>query len=407
MVKLRDATPSLFPLYSDPPARKHGGPIPRHTCVDLFAGAGGLAEGFRDAGFEICAATDFDEDCALTYQAAYPHESFLCAPIQDLSADHFLRLAGVRSGELDCLIGGPPCQAFSVYNHQRGFHDERSGLFREYLRLVEGLRPRTLVMENVTGITSVGAGRAVEEIHERLGKLGYEIEHRILKAEEFGVPQERRRIFFLASRIGKIAWPEPTHGPASKSKRPFVTVWDAISDLPKLDICKGDEISRYPGPAESAYQRAIRRSSKFLTNHVAPYLAPINLERMKHIRPGGSWRDIPRHLLPAGMKKARLCDHTKRYGRLHPDGLACTILTKCDVHWGAYIHPNQERSLTVREAARLQSFPDRMCFRGARFEQFRQVGNAVPPLLARAVARQVKRVIEAAVPPRERVAIAR
>lgn len=370
-------------------------PTTAKTVIDLFCGAGGLSEGFRQAGFQILAANDFDKFCASTYKHCHPEVSFLDGSIQNLSADEFLRAAGLKKGQLGCLIGGPPCQAFSVYNHQRGFHDERSGLFREYLRLVEGIMPATLVMENVTGITSVGSGRAVEEIYERLVALGYVVDHRILKAEEFGIPQERRRIFFIASRVGPISWPVPSHGPLSKGEKPFVTVWDAIGDLPALKICEGEEETSYPASQKSPYQKKLRNGAKRLTNHVAPYLAPINEERMKYIPQGGSWRDIPTRLLPAGMKMARRCDHTKRYGRLHPEGLACTILTKCDLHWGAYIHPTQERTLTVREAARLQSFPDNFFFLGPRVEQFRQVGNAVPPLLAFAVAERIGEMLDA------------
>ncbi len=367
---------------------------PRLTCVDLFSGAGGMSEGFRQAGFSTLAANDFNEPSAKTYRARHPGAAFLGGPIQSLTAADFLTATGLSRGQLGCLIGGPPCQAFSVYNHKRGFHDERSGLFREYLRLVDGLRPAVIVMENVTGITSAGGGRAVKEIHERLGSLGYVIEHAVLKAEDFGVPQERRRIVFIGSRIGPITWPDPTHGPASKSGQPFVTVWDAISDLPPLHILGGEESVAYSIPPQTEYQREMRKSSTALTNHVAPYLAPINLERMKFIQEGGSWRDIPFDLLPAGMKKARRCDHTKRYGRLRRDGLACTILTKCDIHWGAYIHPTQERCLTAREAARLQSIPDHFQLLGPRVEQYRQIGNAVPPLLARAIAKEVAALLQ-------------
>jgi DNA (cytosine-5)-methyltransferase 1 len=370
------------------------------TAIDLFSGAGGLSEGFRHAGFEVLAANDFDQDAARTFKLNHPETTFLDGPIEDILTEQLLEIAGLDQGELDVLVGGPPCQAFSVYNHQRGMHDERSGLFREYLRIVEGLMPRYVVMENVTGITSVADGKAVDEIYRSLRELGYFVEHRILKAEQFGVPQERRRIFFIGSRDDeKVVWPKPSIpsnnvSPLLDGHKPYVTIADAISDLPSLKISEGEEESSYKLPPQSAYQEILRKKSKVLYNHVAPFLSDINLQRLKFIPQGGSWRDIPHRLLPAGMKRAKRSDHTKRYGRLHPDGLACTILTKCDLHWGAYIHPTQERSLTVREAARLQSFPDRIRFTGSRMEQFRQVGNAVPPMLGKAVATAIAKMLK-------------
>ncbi len=374
------------------------------TSIDLFCGAGGLSDGFRQAGFRILAANDFDNVAAATFKLNHPDTEFIDGPIESISNGRLLDSAGLQEGELDVLVGGPPCQAFSVYNHQRGFHDERSGLFREYLRIVQGLMPRFVVMENVTGITSVADGRAVNEIYQRLERLGFYVEHRILKAEEYGVPQERRRIFFIGSRDTKsIAWPKPTHGSAQsnlemlqfyrRAKAPFVTVRDAIGDLPSLEICEGSEVSEYCSEPLSDYQKYLRKDSEQLFNHVAPFLAEINLKRLTFIKQGGSWRDIPRNLLPAGMKMAKRSDHTKRYGRLHPDGLACTILTKCDLHWGSYIHPTQERTLTVREAARFQSFSDAIRFTGSKGDQFRQVGNAVPPLLGKAVAKAVAKML--------------
>ena len=369
----------------------------RLTAIDIFAGAGGLSEGFRQAGFDILAANDFDEFAERTFRFNHPETVFLSGPIQKISAADLLAAAGIGKGELDVLLGGPPCQAFSVYNHQRGLHDDRSGLFREYLRIVEGLEPRFVVMENVTGILSVAGGHAVEEIIQSLNSLGYHVEWRILKAEEYGVPQERRRIFFVGTREANLViWPEATHGVSplgplfSFGRKPLVTVDEAISDLPPLGILEGSEEMAYCCPPLSDYQRMLRAGSDVLYNHVAPFLHEINLKRLKYIPQGGSWRDIPHDLLPAGMKKAKRSDHTKRYGRLHPQGLACTILTKCDLHWGAYIHPWQERTITVREAARFQSFPDRVRFLGPRSEQYRQVGNAVPPLLARAVAQAIR-----------------
>ena len=355
------------------------------TAIDLFSGAGGLSEGFRQADYAVLAGNDYDETAGQTFAQTHPEAVFFPGPIDKISAASLLSATGLKKGELDCLMGGPPCQAFSVYNHQRGLHDERSHLFREYLRMVEAVMPRWVVMENVTGITSVGNGRAVADILQGLNELGYYAEANVLRAEEFGVPQERRRIFFVGNRIGApILWPEPTHGPGLT---PYVTVWDAIGDLPPLQ--NGEDPGR-PAPYKcapmNAYQRYARKSSPEVINHVAPRLAAINLERMRYIPEGGSWRDLPHELLPSGMKRARRCDHTKRYGRLRKDALSSTILTKCDIHWGAFIHPEQDRVITVREAARLQSFPDYFHFAGPRTEQYVQVGNAVPPLLAKQVA---------------------
>jgi DNA (cytosine-5)-methyltransferase 1 len=357
------------------------------TAIDLFCGAGGLSEGFRQAGFHVLAGNDFDKAAGETFAATHREAKFLPGAIQQYSAQDFLDAAGIAAGELDVLIGGPPCQGFSVYNHQRGLHDERSSLYLEYLRIVSGLQPKWVVLENVTGMTSAGGGGVVKEIIKGLRSLGYAVDSRILKAEEFGVPQERRRIIFIGNKVGlPVVWPEPTHGPGLD---PYVTIADAINDLPQLENGQGAEVLSYATEPRTAYQVALRSGCNAVTNHWAARLSATNMTRLEHIPPGGSWRDIPHDLLPAGMKLAKRSDHTKRYGRLRWDGLASTILTKCDPHWGAYFHPDQDRALTVREAARLQSFPDWFDFKGSRTEQYVQVGNAVPPLLGRKIAEAI------------------
>lgn len=354
------------------------------TAVDLFCGAGGLSEGFRQAGFHVLAGQDVDERAGETFAATHREARFVGGPIQEVSAAALLKAAGAKRGQIDVIVGGPPCQGYSVYNHQRGARDPRAGLFREYLRIVEGVMPRWLVMENVTGITSISGGAIVRQIARGMDGLGYRVEMQILRAEAFGVPQERRRVFFIATRKDSpILFPQPTHGP---ELLPFVTVWDAISDLPALKNGDKPGARAYRTAPQNAYQAALRGNCELALNHAAPRLAAINEERMKHIPPGGSWRDIPYDLLPAGMRLAKRCDHTKRYGRPRKTDLACTVLTKCDVHWGAYIHPTQNRAFTVREAARLQSFPDFFEFKGSPTEQYVQVGNAVPPLLGKRVA---------------------
>lgn len=372
-----------LPFHQSRPSAFARRPSMKPTVVDLFCGAGGLSEGFRQAGFRVAVGQDYDEAAGRTYLTTHPGASFLGGPIQSVLPEDLLSAGRLRAGEVDLIVGGPPCQGYSVYNHQRGVHDPRAGLFKEYLRIVEALRPRWLVMENVSGLTSIANGGIIREIEAEMGRLGYSVDWRILKAEEYGVPQERRRIFFIANRIGApIPFPAPTHGPGLK---PLVTIWDAISDLPEL--ANGDKgVELYSQGPQSEYQALLRGESEHLYNHSAPRLSQINEARMKFIPPGGSWRDIPFDLLPTGMKRAKRSDHTKRYGRPRKADLACTILTKCDVHWGAYIHPDQDRAITVREAARLQSFPDFFEFQGSRTEQYVQVGNAVPPLLGRAVA---------------------
>lgn len=382
------------------------------TCVDLFAGAGGFAVGYRKAGWTIVGANDVDAPAGATFRLNFPETVFFEGPVSVLSVEAVLSTCELEPYKLDCLIGGPPCQSFSYNNHKRSADDERAGLFRDYLRIVEGLMPKTIVMENVPGILTIGDGAVIAEIEERLGELGYDVEAKVLAAELYGVPQARRRVFVVASRIGEAAsmLPKPTHWlnrlcvdragrpierPGGVLKR-IPTVWQAISDLPELDNGDGQRSTNYGGKqATTDYQREMRIGSSGLYNHICSKLGNVNLERMKHIPEGGNWRDIPRELLPAGMRRAKLTDHTKRYGRLDQKGLASTLLTKCDPHWGAYIHPTQDRTISVREAARLQGFPDSFEFAGEQISyHFEQIGNAVPVPLARAIGETVALHIE-------------
>lgn len=382
------------------------------TCIDLFSGAGGLAEGFRQAGWSVLSGNDVDADAAATFRLNFPAASFFEGPISALSAQAFLRDGGLKAGELDCLIGGPPCQSYSYNNHLRSARGARAQLFRDYLRIVKALRPKTLLMENVPGMLSISGGRIVEEIEDALGALGYDCEIRIMHAEDYGVPQTRRRAIVAASRIGAAArlFPAGRHGPSWKPSKetnpfvhrwepragvetdPFVTVWDAIGDLPRLKSGGGEHVFRLP---EDPPRR--------LYNHVCHDLSQSLLTRIAHVPEGGNWRDIPRRLLTAGMRRAHKSCHTKRYGRLARTGLASTILTKCDPHWGAYIHPTQNRTISVREAARLQGFPDRFRFAGdCCSKHYEQVGNAVPVPLAKALAAAVKRHIATCCKPQRR-----
>ena len=361
----------------------------RPTVVDLFCGAGGLSHGFMQAGYDVLFGSDIDSTFGQTFMASHPNAKFSAKPIQTLTVDEILKATHLKPGQLDVLVGGPPCQGYSVYNHGRGEQDPRAGLFREYLRIVRGLQPKWLVMENVTGLSSISGGSLINSIVTEIKASGYEnVDFQVLKAEEYGVPQERRRIVFIANRLGlPVRFPSKSH---NGEQAPFVTVWDAIGDLPPIqEQWEHEGGAAYVSGPQNEFQKQLRLHSCLAQNHYGPRLGKANQERIRHIPQGGSWRDVPFDLLPAGMKKAKRSDHTKRYGRPRPTDLSCTILTKCDIHWGAYIHPVQNRAFTVREAARIQSFPDDFVFYGSMTEQFVQVGNAVPPLMARAIANAI------------------
>jgi len=381
--------------------------------VDFFAGAGGLSCGLKMAGFESVLGSDIHPTYAETFANNHPGTKVITGDIRELREQDILDLTGLKSGELDLIAGGPPCQGFSVNAPVRSLDDQRNHLFKDYLRIAEILRPKAILIENVPGLVSLGKGTVVEAIYRELKRMGYTVDHRILFAGHYGVPQMRFRTIFIALRDGgKIEFPEPTHNAQgvanftgakelcikihplfSQQLERQATVWDAISDLPELRAGDALDNIEYPIPPQSTLQSLLRKGSKSIYNHACAKLGAVNLERLKYIPQGGSWRDIPHELLPAGLQRARRSDHTKRYGRLHPDAMCSTILTKCDPHWGSFFHPTQDRAISVREAARIQTFPDRYIFSGSLTEQFEQVGNAVPPLMAKAIGEKIKQLI--------------
>ena len=387
------------------------------TMIDLFAGAGGLSEGLSEAGFHGLFASEIVDTYAATYKRNHPSTQVLTADIRDVCAEDILKDLGLKRGELDLIAGGPPCQGFSINAPVRSVLDERNHLFKEYLRFVDTFAPRAILIENVPGLVSFEHGATLHAILDALAELGYGADVRILGAAYYGVPQMRWRTIILGLRGKQLpagAFPEPAyHAPIKPNftstfdgqqliKMPdetatihFTTVEEAIGDLPPLKAGeRGSLIKEYAKAPTCDYQKRARTGSSGVYNHEAPRLSKANLERLRFIKPGGNWTDIPDELLPKGMQHARKTDHTKRYGRVMPDGLASTILTKCDPHWGAYFHYSQERSFTVREAARIQSFPDHYIFKGSLSEQFAQVGNAVPPLLAESVGLALKSILQ-------------
>jgi DNA (cytosine-5)-methyltransferase 1 len=389
------------------------------TNIDLFAGAGGLSTGLQLSGFHCVFANELSAAYAETLKCSHPNSEVETGDIRQVDAADVRRRLGMSVGELDLLAGGPPCQGFSINAPVRSLDDDRNHLFRDYLRFAAEFRPKLILIENVPGMISFEGGQTVLEIISALRQLEYSADVRVLYAPHYGVPQMRWRTIVLANRLGVdplIQFPVPSHkafGRANFTTKlqgqrvifeegklselellPFVNVWDAISDLPQIENGGGASAMKYQLPAASKYQHTLRQGAKTLYNHQAARLGEINLKRSKYIPAGGSWRDIPFDLLPEGMKRARRSDHTKRYGRLHPSQLGSTVLTKCDPHWGTYIHPTQDRVISVREAARIQSFPDTIRFMGSVTEQYEQVGNAVPPMFAASIGERQRQILD-------------
>jgi DNA (cytosine-5)-methyltransferase 1 len=381
--------------------------------IDLFSGAGGLSCGLQQAGFLPLLANELIPKYAETYQVNHPNTEMIVGDIRTVCALNLKQRLGVSEGEIDLVAGGPPCQGFSINAPIRTLDDKRNHLFKDFLRIVSSIKPKAVLIENVPGIISLGRGTVVEQIYEELQSMGYKVEHRILFAGHYGVPQMRFRTIFIGIRnfSGNITFPVPEYDaqavanftgakrlciPAPplflSSMKKHTTVWDAISDLP--EILNGNSVSptEYASEPYNHYQINLRNSRK-LTHHYCAKISKINLERLQYIPQGGSWRDIPFDLLPEGLKRARRSDHTKRYGRLHPESLCSTVLTKCDPHWGSFFHPTQDRIISVREAARIQSFPDLYEFSGSMTQQYEQIGNAVPPLLGKAIGDEIAKLL--------------
>jgi len=352
--------------------------------VDLFSGAGGLSCGLELAGFKPVLANEINPAYANTYKKNHPETFVVVEDIRNISETNFLTDHDILPGSIDLVAGGPPCQGFSVNAPIRSLEDPRNHLFKDFLRIAAILKPKAILIENVPGIVSLGKGTVVEQIYKELDSLGYKVSHRILFAGHYGVPQMRFRTVFLAIKKENekiIEFPKPQYNSKavanfSKAKdlcfeiqplfeqnlKKQINVDEVFSDLPQIIQGKIIENLNYKLNPQNDYQKYLRSNCTKLNNHYCSKISSINLNRLQHIPQGGSWRDIPFDLLPNGLKRARRSDHTKRYGRLHPNGLCSTILTKCDPHWGSFFHPYEERIISVREAARIQSFPDNYTF---------------------------------------------
>lgn len=347
--------------------------------IDLFSGAGGLSLGAKLAGIEIKMAVEKDEAAALTY--LNNHHDVVMLNDDICKFDHIPE--PLKSlNEQRIIIGGPPCQGFSLSNvRTRNKENIKNWLFEEFIRVTEMWLPDWIVLENVSGILKTADGYFWEKIKSSFAALGYTLSESVLCAYDFGIPQHRNRVFLVGNKHGvNYEFPKPD----VEAFR--TTVADAISDLPTL--VNGASIDRMPykQKATSQYAKMLRGRSRYSHNNLVSYNSELILERYRYIPQGGNWRDIPSELMQNYTDSSRC--HTGIYHRLSMDEPSSVI---GNYRKNMLIHPLEDRGLSVREAARIQSFPDDYIFCGSIGQQQQQVGNAVPPLLAKVVFEQLLR----------------
>lgn len=363
-------------------------------AIDIFSGAGGLSLGFETAGFRVVQAIDNSRYAAATYRQNHPHVDFIESDIQRIDHGECLKRIGLSPGALTVLIAGPPCQGFSESNRRTRTLDNPSNmLFREFIRFLKGMKPSWFVLENVAGLQTLSKGVILKEILQKILRLGYMAEYQELNAVNFGVPQFRRRIFIVGNRLGlPIVFPKATHG---EGRKRFVPVREAISDLPVLPNGANRDFLPYKRKDESMlseYQKLLRghsKTAKVVQGNLVTRNSRKVRVRYKHIRPGSNWEVIPRNLMD-NYKDPSRC-HTGIYYRLEWRKPSKVI---GNFRKNMLIHPSQERGLSVREAARIQSFPDKYIFLGSIGFQQQQAGDTVPPLLAFALAKEIASSIQ-------------
>ncbi|WP_294932081.1 DNA (cytosine-5-)-methyltransferase [Sulfurimonas sp.] len=325
------------------------------TYIDLFCGAGGFSLGFDKSGFQNIFSIDIQKDFCETYQANFPKHKLIQKDITQLENETILEL--ISNKKVDVIIGGPPCQGFSIAGSigRKFIDDPRNRLFKEFVRVVAVIRPKYFVMENVARLYTHNKNKTREEIIKDFNKLGYKVECEVLNSADYGVPQIRKRVIFLGSRVNHdITFPIKTH-------TNYKTVKDALDDLPKLN--SGEEST--------------------LLNHKAMKHTAQMLHKMSFIKDGGTREHIPTNVRP---KSGDVRKYIK-YNSAKPSITITGDMRKV-------FHYSQNRALTVRELARLQTFPDSFEFKSSSIAQQQQVGNAVPPLMAAAIAKHVKNMIE-------------
>jgi len=398
------------------------------SFIDLFGVPGGMSLGFKLAGMKPVGALDVFDSGIETYRKNFletPDENVVCA---DASKNNivkkFQKITSLKPGDVDVIIGGPPCQGFSnvgrikiaslVKNGKRSgrssdprfIDDKRNHLYKSFIKFVDWFKPKAVVMENVLGMVNYKEGRIIEQIKEDFKNTGYQnVEYRVLNAIDYGVPQFRKRVFFIATKKKRhISWPEQTHFPKSNLDRKslmnnakdYVTVGEALGDLPVLrlpekNLKMKDSENKYRKLPECDFQKLVRGKQKTLRNNITRWHRDKDIEVFKNMDPGSKWSELS----DSDRKKIGYSDKSfnDKWKRLSNDEPSWTVVSHLAKDGYMFIHPTQNRTISVREAARLQSFPDSFVFYGSRSAQFKQIGNAVPPLLATAIAKHLKKML--------------
>ena len=342
--------------------------------IDLFTGVGGLSLGFEQAGFDVVIANEYDATIAQAYIKNRKNPNMIVADITKLPMKETF---GKYRGQIDLVIGGPPCQGYSQKGQRKIINDPRNFLFRYFVNVVKEVFPRYFVMENVPTLLTAEKGYFKNELITMFTELGYIINAQVLCAADYGVPQNRNRAFIIGKRDSN----NMVDMPIKTEMR--TTIWDAISDLAYCESGEGKEVSDYTNQAKSKYQALMRKDSQKIFNHVATNHSKITLKRLAMIPPKGGKNFLP----PEHLTKSI---YSGTWERMDADDVCVTITTRFDTpSSGRFTHPYLDRAITIREAARIQSFPDTFRFYGTKSSQMKQVGNAVPPMLSKAIAESI------------------
>lgn len=340
-----------------------------NKIIDLFCGCGGLSYGFEMAGFEVVLAIDMWADAIKTYNHNHKSKVARCEDIHNLSKNFLEEFS--KENEIVGIIGGPPCQGFSTVG-KRDVNDPRNHLYMEYCRVVETIKPTFFVIENVKGLLTLNGGAFKNDIHSRFEALGYTVTHKLVNAVDFGIPQNRQRVFFIGIKNKEFIFPE--------GNKKHLTCSDALSDMPNINEENGlSDFMNYTKEPQNDYQNYLRAGSDGLRNNQITIHSEQTKRIIGMIKDGGKIKDLP----PEYWNIRKYNKAFERMSASHPSNTV-------DTGHRNYFHYSANRIPTARENARLQSFPDKFEFLGTKGSQYKQIGNAVPPLLAKAIAEAIK-----------------